>query len=248
LTIANFSTCPQISSETYKGVLVGDVDGNYATVSPNGMFREGGGNKIIVDVSNSVVNENHLDVPVYTMANMNVNALDLVLNYNENDFTFNSVVNNTGYVNALANFNVNDRILRLTSSSLQQYENDKSLFYLRFDLHSVQPGNLNLNSVEGYLNGNRVGVEFSKSEAEPTTKDVLINIYPNPAKNILNVVVSSDVTIQFYDLDGRQVLDQANLKANEKTEIYTHNLANGIYFVRIGNDEFISIKKVVVEN
>src|SRR6185295_4999918 len=35
--ITNLATCPNISSETFRGILLGDVNGNYGNVASNGL-------------------------------------------------------------------------------------------------------------------------------------------------------------------------------------------------------------------
>ncbi len=245
LSIVNFSTCPQITSASFKGVLMGDADGNYSSV-PNGSFRESNNDKIILDLKHAIVNSGYIDIPVYKNSVGDINALDLVLKYNESEFNFISV-GNVNSINAFANYNTYDRTLRLTSNSLEEFENGKTLFYLRFETHSQILENIDLNAMEGYLNGYRVKV-VSGNGNEPIINDAMINIYPNPVKGILNVFVSTDASIRIYDLEGREVYYQSSIKANENTEIDTHGLSSGVYMIRINNNEFITIKKMIVEN
>ncbi len=248
LTVANFSTCPQISNETFKGVLIGDVDGNYGSLSPNGMFRDASEKNIVLDYSQAIASENYIEIPVYLDAGVSVNALDIALKFNEDDFMFNSVVSNTGSINALANFNSNDGVLRLTSSSLLKYENSKVLFYLRFDFRKTASSILDIRSTEGYLDGNRAEVILRNGGAVPHDDQATVVLYPNPVKDVLNVKVSSDAHVQLYSIDGNEVYYKSEIKSNEIAEISTKNLANGIYLIRISSDDFITIKKVIVEN
>jgi hypothetical protein len=245
LSITNFSTCPLISNENFKGVLLGDIDGNYSSVS-SGLFRESDEELIIVDTKNAIVNSGFIDIPVYLNSFNEINALDLALKFDEAEFSFISVAGINTSINAFAKYNSNDKMLRLTSNSLERYDNDKALFYLRFEIHSQLSKDFTMISSEGYLNGYRVKVQ--SGNIIPSGTEPRINVYPNPVKGILNITSSEDVSVRIFDLEGREVYYDHQVKANEKKEIDTRNLSNGVYMIRINNDEFLSIKKAIVEN
>ena len=68
----------------------------------------------------------------------------------------------------------------------------------------------------------------------------LINIYPNPTKNILNVIVNKDFKIfnlKIYNIYGTCLIDtyRGNYNKGEKVTIDINNWINGIYFIRINN-------------
>ena len=78
-----------------------------------------------------------------------------------------------------------------------------------------------------------------------------INVYPNPAKNIVNIEVSlknqSEVTFGIYSING-QVINESKSNGvliNKSFDI--SEIASGIYYIRIATDENVSFVKLVVE-
>ena len=73
------------------------------------------------------------------------------------------------------------------------------------------------------------------------------NIYPNPAKGVLNIVNTEPGVIKLYDVSGRLVKQQ---KVMERTfqQINISELRNGLYLLRIENAKGILSKKIVIQN
>ena len=250
LTIANLATCPQISSETYKGVLLGDVDGNYSTVSPNGLFRQSTEDKIIFDISKAVLVDGFTDIPVFVQSVNPVYSLDFSLKFDQRKLTFNSVVDYINESQSSYNLNASDKTLRFTSNSFLNFNSENVLVSIRFANDSNQINANDLNSVEGYLNGNSVKVEVINSllNSINSINDISINIFPNPVSGLLNVIISENSFVQLMDLEGKIIINQAKVNAGQKTEINTQNISNGIYLMKVFNNEHVFIKKIIVNN
>lgn len=244
--VANATDCPLISTEVYRGVLLGDIDGNFATVSPSNLFRNAGTDKVIFDLTAAIVHDGYVDVPVSVSSTQEVNALDFALKFNNGNLAFKSVVDHTDYLQALSNLNADDNTLRFTSNSLHNYDLSKSLVSVRFAIKSASISETDLNTLSGYLNGNRVNVEVISNRIS-SNNDVAINVYPNPASSIINVIVSENATIQLLDVEGRTVLIQTLVNANQNQEINTESLASGVYLMKVSNENFVSMKKVVIK-
>ena len=245
--VINPTTCPIISQESYKGILLGDVNGNFATVGSGGLYRENRDNKVIFDLSKATIANGYIDMPVSFSGDINVNALDFSLKFNENNLSFNSIADHSGYMQSLSNFNTADRTLRFTSNSLQNYELGKSLVSVRFNAASGMISESDLNSVEAFLNGEEVPAEvISRNGHSSVVNESHVSIYPNPATSLLNVITAEDATIEMMDMDGRNVVIQTTVSANEKKEINTGNLSSGIYMMKIYNSNFVTIQKVVI--
>ena len=52
--------------------------------------------------------------------------------------------------------------------------------------------------------------------------------------------------VQLFDMSGKQVLVQTNVTANEKQEINIDGLSGGVYLLKISNENFNSIERVVL--
>ncbi len=242
IPILSGGICQQTSGETYKGVLIGDVNGNYATIGASGSFRTSTSDKIVFDLSKAVTTDEYVDVPVSISSNQAVYSLDFALQFNESNITFNSVIDQTGYLEELSSFNITDRTLRFTSNSIQDYDKNKSMIALRFTSKSGKISETDLLSVEGYLNGELTRVEMRSSNLNVHD----ISIYPNPASGSINVEADVDARLQLSDMDGRQVIPEQNVNANQRNEINIQNVSDGIYMMKIYNNNFVSVKKVVV--
>ncbi len=248
VTVTNYAVCPFITSETYTGVLIGDINGNYITVVPDGLLRNNTG-KVVFDLMHAVVNGNTIDVPVFVQSESVVNALDFSMQFNDVNLAYNTVVNHASYIQALENLNADDNTLRFTSNSLENYDITQPIVSVRFDMTNNQVSADDLRSVVGYVNGEEVAVEvlgsFSTGIAAINT-DNLASVYPNPSTGILNVVVTENATVELMDVSGKLVFVKANVNANEKQEINVSAIANGVYMMRIYNSNFSSTKKVVI--
>ena len=79
------------------------------------------------------------------------------------------------------------------------------------------------------------------SSSDFTENNIEVSLYPNPANDILNIEMTSDVkSIEIYNIQGQKVLS-----SNQK-QINVSNLASGIYMIRIQDvDNAIATKKIV---
>ena len=64
---------------------------------------------------------------------------------------------------------------------------------------------------------------------------------------LFNVIVSENATVEVMNMEGRQVMKSINVNANEKTEINIQTLAEGVYMVKAFNNNFTSVKRIVVK-
>jgi hypothetical protein len=74
-----------------------------------------------------------------------------------------------------------------------------------------------------------------------------VSVYPNPASNVINIMAAEDATIQLMDAQGRLVMAESKIYANQKQEFNTQNFANGVYTLKVFNDHFVSSSKVIIQ-
>ena len=103
------------------------------------------------------------------------------------------------------------------------------------------------NSIEGdlYLDSSYSVVHTGINEMENALSSLFI--YPNPANEVLHISFapqSSPVTIQLFDLTGRNI-KSINTSANN-FEIDVSDLNNGIYFCMITGKDFTASRKVII--
>jgi len=113
---------------------------------------------------------------------------------------------------------------------------------------SATTGNLYLDTIQGYLNPRMyltlgLGTALSINELIAQTTE----IYPNPAKNVLNIV-SYTVGIEkinIYNVNGQLVLN-TDVNNNQKT-INISSLESGIYIVDILSENTSVKRKLIIE-
>jgi Bacterial Ig domain/Secretion system C-terminal sorting domain len=238
--VQNQVNCFVIGTEVYTGILVGDVNGNFATASPNNIFRNEGTDQVVFDLAHATTNGNVIEIPVSIQSSENVNSLDFALTLN-NGVTFNSIVNNSNELEVVSHFNAADNTLRLTSNSLTSLTDGTSLVRIRLNADQITASDLS--SVAAYLNGDQVTARITGSDLLTDA----ISLYPNPSTGLFNVIVSENATIEVMNMEGRQVMKSINVNSNEKTEINIQTLAEGVYMVKAFNNNFTSIKRIVVK-
>ncbi len=96
-------------------------------------------------------------------------------------------------------------------------------------------------------------IKFVFAEGQPISIDpaaagVRMNLQPNPATSMVNLNiegVTGMVNCMLIDMSGRVVYNQSiNAEANQTINV--SNLAKGAYFVRITNDNFTKVEKLIV--
>ena len=83
---------------------------------------------------------------------------------------------------------------------------------------------------------------------DPIASGVYMNLQPNPATSQVNLNiqgVTGMVNCMLIDMSGRVVYNQ-NLNTETAQTINVSNLAKGAYFVRITNDKFSKVEKLIV--
>jgi Secretion system C-terminal sorting domain len=92
---------------------------------------------------------------------------------------------------------------------------------------------------------------FYKPTVKPKIRHKDFYIYPNPASNVINIVNDTsdkNITIELYDVSGKQVKKQIYI-AGFKSEMFNvQNMAAGVYTLKIINQQskIIFNEKVVV--
>lgn len=98
-------------------------------------------------------------------------------------------------------------------------------------------GNFHLNSLQIIYPNETTGLNPEKTN--------LMNIFPNPAKNLVNVEVSELSQVKILDITGK-VLVETTAKAGKNP--INLNLKSGLYLLQVtGADKLVSTTKLVVE-
>jgi hypothetical protein len=80
-----------------------------------------------------------------------------------------------------------------------------------------------------------------------TNKEVSFMVYPNPSNGIFNVIAPEAATVELMDISGRTILFETEISANLRQEINVSNLSNGIYMLKVyNNNDLNSVKRLVI--
>ena len=95
-----------------------------------------------------------------------------------------------------------------------------------------------------YIWGNKVGMAWDQSLGLNNSILTSVEIFPNPAKNNINIVgIENETIIEIFSTEGR-------LLQSKKTAInisFDLNLKTGIYLVKLTSNGHMIVKKIVVE-
>jgi len=256
--MTDYPNCPDIRTEIYRGVMLGDVNGSYATHAADGQIKKEISStdpnaKVVFDMTNAVMSSNYIDVPLTISTTDEISSFDFALQFNESNLSFHSIVNHNAnnpaaYVGA-GYYNPTDKTLKSGAYITPgQFNANTSLISVRFNvLGSIVTSDLV--PAAGYVNGIAAKTEvtpFTPTSIDDIDSYQVVNIYPNPAISVLNVEVSQNAVVEMMDAAGRQVVVKTSVNANQKQAINVENLANGVYMMKVSNDKFVSMQKVVI--
>ncbi len=248
-TVTDFNNCPAVTAETYKGILLGDVDGNLET-TPNALVKGSVavGDRLVFDFTRALINGTSVDVPVTIVSTTPVTSFDFQLTFDENHISFNETVASNN-VDGLGYYNTNDKTLRFTASNTTAFDLNSDLLVVRFDLSKGSISADDFTTYRALLNGVDANVELRTGALGLSSIKAIanaVNIFPNPTTGILNVIAGENSTVEITDLTGKQVMFTSTLNANVKQEINVSDFSNGMYIVKVYNENFNSVERIVV--
>jgi hypothetical protein len=127
-----------------------------------------------------------------------------------------------GYSTVLKSFGVN-------GASLPSLNPGDSILFGLFAYDPISAGGtFQVNTVD-IVSGSLRPVRSSGIAA---TTASAVKIYPNPAHTTINIAASEKVNVVVMSLDGKSLI-----KANNAKEVNVGNLANGLYFIQVYNQD-----------
>ncbi len=94
----------------------------------------------------------------------------------------------------------------------------------------------------------KASYKFVPNGIDPVRPDVQLSIFPNPANTSANVKiegVTGKVNFALLDMSGRVVMNKS-VDAEAVQTLNLNGLAKGAYFVRVTNNEFSKVEKLIV--
>jgi hypothetical protein len=248
IKVTNYAVCPDYTPETYRAIMVGDVNGSVATASPSSLFKSAT-DKVIFNLSSAVVSGNTAEVPVSVVSSNTVSSIDFSMPLNSDVVSFKEISNVANGAESLSYFNTDDNTLRFTSYHIANFKTDRSVATVKFNLVNGQLSASDLAGSLAFINGENAEVAFVGSIGSNNVDYTnVVSVFPNPASSFVQVITPELATVQLMDASGRIISTNMNVTAGQALTLSTAELASGVYFVKISNDNFSVNKKIVVNN
>jgi hypothetical protein len=90
-------------------------------------------------------------------------------------------------------------------------------------------------------NVDQIDIGYGEPTAVPTVKAESYSVYPNPAKDVLNVKGGTNVDITIMNIDGRVVRSVRNV-----SRVNVSDLTNGMYSVTVKEGNHVSKQKILI--
>jgi hypothetical protein len=240
---ANNSTCPTVGTENYKGIMLGDVNGSYASYTADGILKTNEEDYILVDLNNVIVEGTKVSVPVSFISEEPVNAFDIALQVNENKLSYVSMEDTQLGSESEAFYNNNDKTFRYSAFNLNEFSSNARVVYITFETVDGVVTEKDLTAELGLLNGKQTEVRFARSIVSGNNA---IDIYPNPSNGVFTVMTHEDGQVDIVDITGKLVHPGALVKANQVVEVNIPELSAGVYFVRFYSNNALTTKRIVI--
>jgi len=243
--VTNYTTCPIVETETYKGIMLGDVNASYATFTANGLLKSDNG-AVVLDLASAVKEGNTFRIPVSFESTESANALDFAVRFNENNVSFSELNNVAVGMEASSFMNEADRTLRFTGFDVANFTVGSTVAELVLQSNNETISEKDIIADLALINGKPVDVKFEKS-SEAIQSVFNVSIYPNPSNGAFSVQATENAIVDVYDMNGKQITASQVISSNGKVNIDLNNVEAGVYLVRVQNETFSTTKRIVIE-
>jgi hypothetical protein len=243
--VTNYATCPIVEVETYKGIMLGDVNASYATFTANGLLKSENG-AVVLDLASAVKEGNTFRIPVSFESTESANALDFAVRFNENNVSFSELNNVAVGMEASSFMNQADRTLRFTGFDVANFTVGSTVAELVLQSNNETISEKDIIADLALINGKPVDVKFEKS-SEAIQSVFNVSIYPNPSNGAFSVQATENAIVDVYDMNGKQITASQVISSNGKVNIDLNNVEAGVYLVRVQNETFSTTKRIVIE-
>jgi len=95
--------------------------------------------------------------------------------------------------------------------------------------------------------------QFKQRNAYQVTNEpniLSVNVFPNPAQDFVNIQMGGEELINhvsLFDLSGKLIQTIDGLQANQYELRFAYPLPQGMYMLRIGSDERVITKRLVIK-
>jgi hypothetical protein len=241
--VTNYATCPEVQSENYFGIMLGDVNASYATFTANGILKDNGA--VVLDLAAAKQEGNNFRIPVSFEATEVVNSLDFAVRFN-NNMSYSEMSQLDAAAEVTSFMNSEDQTLRFSSFNVENFATGANVAELVVATENGKLTEKDIVADLAIINGKPVDMKFAKS-SEALQQTLNVQVYPNPNNGTFAVESVEGAQVSIIDMNGRTITESAQIPASGKLTINLAQVNAGVYFVRVQNANFSTIKKVIVE-
>jgi hypothetical protein len=237
--------CLIIQDESFIGVMIGDADGSYAELLGSyPELKSTEKSEVVFDLARARMIDGYIEIPVFFNSDEEVTSVDFELQFDESTVSYSSLEKKARGLEAMDYFDTDDRTLRFTSYSLKSIDASSPVAMVRFNTHGNEVSSSDLRAVMAMVNGKPAKAKVTDAM---DLEGISVDVYPNPASSVLHVEVSADAKVVLMDMTGRSILFEADAVANQKQEINVSGVVEGMYMLKVYNEDFSSMKKIVIK-
>lgn len=239
----------------YHSVLLGDLTGNW-TDGPSALRTLASGTTIF-DLNQAIsVGDDTFEAPISIQADGTVYGYDFFMDYDETAIEILSVSNTATADSEGYNmvYNATNGSLKITAYNVAGGSEYADLFTVTF--RSISGGPVSTSSagvsITAYINEQNSEVYSSgiTGIGDNINEGASLNIYPNPAKDVINIQFTamdnnSNYNLRLYSVHGQLVKEQMINGSQQAMNV--EQLSPGIYLMSVfNNNELITNQKVVI--
>lgn len=206
---------------------------------------------VYFDVAQAIFNGNSVEFPVFFKSDDIVNALGFAFTFDETVLEYDTIIIVANYFDSpIFSYNALDSVVRFETFSIAQpIVNDTVLLKIRFNVLNGQMCDTQIDSTWTSLNGDVCSYSVLGCQTiglQDNQLDDLINVYPNPASDIIYIDAPESTLVQMYDISGRKILEQEISNSTTKSTITTSEYEEGIYLIKLYYNEAVAVKKILI--
>ncbi|MBK8818057.1 MAG: T9SS type A sorting domain-containing protein [Saprospiraceae bacterium] len=219
----------------------------------SGNFKIDAQDSVNLKFTEAVLVDDIITIPIYIESDDDINSLDFSLVFNNEKFTYLSVIDHTGHIQYTDFFNPNDYTLRFTSNSFSLYAINKKIISIRFKVSSPCVETNDVFSMISYLNGDLCSSKLPQAVICRTSTEendeVKIQVYPNPTSGQVHIIAPSDAVVTMISSNGTMKKTfEAKLNANEIYTIATNNYPSGMYWLLLDMDQKSTGQVIIIRH
>jgi hypothetical protein len=195
-------SCADIVPETYTAILLGDINGSYASYQADGQLKTGSQDYILVDLEEAFIQENMVSVPVYIKSNKTMNSIDLALKTASQNIQSALLKNIQSGLEGSNYSNQADQTIRASYFNLMEINKNAPSFYIEFETENVEVKSKDIVETFGLLNGEMAEVIFKEKITEATLENAL---FPVPNNGLFNFIANESGVASIYNSYGQMV-------------------------------------------